>query len=333
MSKSFRAMMIEEVDGRPQAAFRQLTLDDLPRHDVLVEISHSTVNYKDGLALTGGRIARKLPMVAGIDLAGTVVESTSADWKPGDRVLVNGYGLSETQWGGYSRYQRVKSEWLQEIPAAFTPAQAMAVGTAGYTAMLCLMALEDAGLVPDTRPEALPVLVTGAAGGVGSVAVALLAQRGYHVVASTGRADTHAYLKGLGARSCIDRAELAAKGAALGKERFAAAIDSVGGQTLATLLGQIQYGGWVAACGLAGGSDLPASVFPFILRNVSLLGIDSVMAPAHRRRRAWWQLAQQLPVAQLDAMTRIEPLSKIIELAPEILAGRVRGRIVIDVNA
>lgn len=333
MTGAFRALMIEDVNGKPQAGFRDITLDDLPKYDVLVEIAYSTVNYKDGLALTGGRIARKLPMVAGIDLAGVVVESASPDWKPGDRVLVNGYGLSETQWGGYSRFQRVKSDWLVAVPDAFSLAQAMAIGTAGYTAMLCLMALEDAGLVPDPRPEALPVLVTGAAGGVGSVAVALLAGRGYRVIASTGRPDTHAYLKELGASDCIDRAELSQKTPPLAKERFAAAIDSVGSQTLANVLSQIQYGGWVAACGLAGGNDLPASVFPFILRNVSLLGVDSVMAPSHRRRRAWWQLAQQLPVAKLDAMTRTEPLSNILALAPEIVAGRVRGRIVIDVNA
>jgi len=333
MSDSFRAVLIEDVDGKPKAGFKQLSLADLPKHDVLVEIAYSTVNYKDGLALTGGRIARKLPMVAGIDLAGTVVESSDPEWKPGDRVVVNGYGLSETQWGGYSRFQRLKSEWLVRIPDNFSLSQAMAVGTAGYTAMLCVMALEDAGLVKDDRAEALPVLVTGAAGGVGSVAVSLLAARGFKVVAATGRPDTHAYLKGLGASACIDRAELSEKGPALGKERWAAVIDSVGGQTLATAIGQTQYGGWVAACGMAGGNDMPASVFPFILRNVSLLGIDSVMAPSHRRRRAWWQLGKGLPLDKLDAMTEVQPLSAIFELAPAILAGKIRGRMVIDVNA
>ena len=333
MSSDFRAVMIEEVDGKPKAAFKQIGFDALPKHDVLVEIAYSTLNYKDGLALTGGRIARKLPMVAGIDLAGTVVESTDPEWKPGDKVLVNGHGLSETQWGGYSKYQRLKGEWLTAVPSAFTLSQAMAIGTAGYTAMLCVMALEDAGLVPDARPEALPVLVTGAAGGVGSVAVALLAKRGYRVQASTGRAETHDYLKGLGAESCIDRAELTQKTPPLAKERWIAAVDSVGSQTLANLLSQIKYGGWVAACGLAGGGDLPASVFPFILRNVSLLGIDSVMAEAHRRRRAWWQLAKELPVEKLDAMTEIRPLSDAFDLAPQILAGKLRGRVVLDVNA
>ncbi|MBP7062857.1 MDR family oxidoreductase [Ferrovibrio sp.] len=333
MTDSFRAVLIEDVDGKPKAGFKQLTLADLPQHDVLVEIAYSTVNYKDGLALTGGRIARKLPMVAGIDLAGTVVESADPEWKPGDRVLVNGYGLSETQWGGYSRYQRVKGEWLVSVPDHFSLAQAMAVGTAGYTAMLCVMALEDAGLVKDERADALPVLVTGAAGGVGSVAVALLAARGFKVVAATGRPETHEYLRGLGASDFIDRAELAAKAPALAKERWAAVIDSVGGQTLASAISQTQYGGWVAACGMAGGNDVPASVFPFILRNVSLLGIDSVMAPSHRRRRAWWQLGTGLPLDKLDAMTETQPLSAIFDLAPQILAGKIRGRTVIDVNA
>ncbi len=333
MSESFRAVLIEEVEGKPKAGFKQLTLADLPQHDVLVEVAYSTVNYKDGLALTGGRIARKLPLVAGIDLAGTVVESQSPDWKKGDRVLVNGYGLSETQSGGYTRFQRLKSDWLVQVPDAFSLSQAMAIGTAGYTAMLCVMALEDAGLVKDDRPEALPVLVTGAAGGVGSVAIALLASRGFKVVAATGRPETHEYLRSLGASDFIDRAELAAKGPPMAKERWAAVVDSVGGQTLATAISQTQYGGWVAACGMAGGNDVPSSVFPFILRNVSLLGIDSVMAPAHRRRRAWWQLAKGLPLDKLDAMTEVKPLSAIFDLAPQILAGKIRGRVVIDVNA
>jgi len=329
MSDSFRAVLIEDVDGKPKAAFRQLRLSDLPDHDVLVEIAYSTLNYKDGLALTGGRIARKLPMVAGIDLAGTVVESANPEFRPGDRVVVNGYGLSETQWGGYSKFQRLKSEWLVHLPEAFSMQEAMAIGTAGYTAMLCVMALEDAGLAPDAGE----VLVTGAAGGVGSVAIALLAQKGYRVIAATGRPETHGYLAALGAAGFIDRKELGEKGPPMAKERWAAAVDSVGSQTLATVLSQVKYGGWVAACGLAGGADLPASVFPFILRNVSLLGVDSVMAPMHRRKRAWWQLAKDLPKDRLAAMTELHPLSAIFELAPKIIAGQIRGRAVIDINA
>lgn len=330
MPETFRAVMIEEVDGKPKAAFKEITKNDLPQHDVLVEVAYSTLNYKDGLALTGGRIARKMPLVAGIDLAGTVVVSANSEFKPGDKVIVNGYGLSETQWGGYSRFAALKSEWLVRLPDAFSLQQAMAIGTAGYTAMLCVQALEDAGLNAADKGE---VLVTGAAGGVGSVAVALLAKKGYTVIASTGRPETHEYLRALGASGFIDRAELDQKGPPMAKERWAAAIDSVGSQTLATVLSQVKYGGWVAACGLAGGTDLPASVFPFILRNVSLLGIDSVMAPMHKRKRAWWQLAKDLPKDKLDAMTELHPLSEIFELAPKILAGRVRGRVVIDVNA
>lgn len=330
MSETFRAVVIEEADGKPKAAFRQLRLSDLPQHDVLVEVAYSTLNYKDGLALTGGRIARKMPLVAGIDLAGTVVESANPEFKPGDRVIVNGYGLSETQWGGYGKFARLKSEWLVHLPDAFSMQEAMAIGTAGYTAMLCVMALEDAGLTPAEDAE---VLVTGAAGGVGSVAIALLAKKGFRVTASTGRPETHDYLKELGASAFIDRASLAEKGPPMAKERWAAAIDSVGSQTLATVLSQTRYGGWVAACGLAGGVDLPASVFPFILRNVSLLGIDSVMAPMHKRKRAWWQLARDLPKDKLNAMTEVHPLSEIFELAPKILAGQVRGRVVIDISA
>ena len=330
MAETFRAVVIEEVDGKPKAGFKELTKKDLPQHDVLVEVAYSTLNYKDGLALTGGRIARKLPMVAGIDLAGTVVVSANPEFKPGDKVIVNGYGLSETQWGGYSKFQSVKSEWLVRLPDAFTLQEAMAIGTAGYTAMLCVQALEDAGLNPNDGGE---VLVTGAAGGVGSVAVALLARRGYKVIASTGRPETHEYLTSLGASGFIAREELSQKGPPLAKERWAAAVDSVGGQTLATVLSQMKYGGWVAACGLAGGADLPASVFPFILRNVSLLGVDSVMAPMHRRKRAWWQLAQDLPRGKLGQMTEVHPMTAVLDLAPKILAGRVRGRVVIDVNA
>lgn len=328
MTAPFRAVVIEEVDGKPKAGFKDLTLADLPQQNVLVEIEYSTVNYKDGLALTGGRIARKLPMVAGIDLAGRVAESDDPDFKPGDAVTVNGWGLSETQWGGYSRYQRVKADWLTKLDDMFTTAEAAAIGTAGYTAQLCVNALEDKGLVPGLGD----VLVTGAAGGVGSVAIALLAKRGYRVIASTGRPEQHDYLKSLGAAECIDRAELSAKVPALAKERFAAAVDTVGGQTLASVLSQIKYDGAVAACGLAGGADLPGSVFPFILRNVALLGVDSVMAPSHKRRRAWVQLARDLDKAKLERMTEPHGLSEVLNLAPRIIAGQIRGRVLLDVT-
>jgi len=327
----FNAVVIEDVDGKAKVGLKQLSLSDLPDNDVLVEVAYSTVNYKDGLALAGNRnkIARKLPMVGGIDLAGTVLESKNPAWKAGDKVIVNGYGLSEAHWGGYAQKQRVKSEWLVRLPDAFSPKQAMAIGTAGYTAMLCVLALEDYGIAPGQKE----VLVTGAAGGVGSVAITLLSGLGHKVVASTGRPETHDYLKGLGATECIDRAALGEKGAPMQKERWGAAVDSVGSTTLANVLAQVSYGGAVAACGLAGGMDLPASVFPFILRNVALLGVDSVNAPMVRRERAWARLAKDLDKTRLDAMTEVVPMSKVIDLAPRILAGQVRGRVVVDVNA
>jgi acrylyl-CoA reductase (NADPH) len=318
------------VEGKPKASLKQLSLADLPDNDVLVEVAYSTLNYKDGLAVTGkGKIARKYPMVCGIDLAGTVVESRTPEWKPGDQVIVNGWGMSEAHWGGYSQKQRVKSEWLVRMPSAFSLKQAMAIGTAGYTAMLCVMAIERAGVMPGPRE----VVVTGAAGGVGSVAIALLAKLGYAVVASTGRAATHDYLRSLGAAGFIDRASLAEKGAPMQKERWAGGIDSVGSQTLASVLAQTVYGGAVAACGLAGGADLPGSVFPFILRNVSLLGVDSVMAPKAKREAAWARLARDLPPDKLDAMTTTVPMSKLPEIAGSILKGETRGRTVVDVNA
>ena len=330
MADTFTAIVIEDAAGKARAAIKQLTLADLPDHEVLVEVEFSTLNYKDGLALSGNRnkVARKLPMVAGIDLAGTVVESRSPAWRAGDKVVVNGFGLSETQWGGYSRYARVKPEWLVRIPAAFSPEQAMAIGTAGYTSALCVDALVDFGLTKDAGE----VLVTGAAGGVGSVAVALLAAAGFDVVASTGRPETHDYLKALGAHSFIDRASLQEKGAPLQKERWAGAVDAVGGVTLANVLAQTKYGRGVAACGLAGSADLPATVLPHILRSVALLGVDSVMAPIAKRERAWQRLARDLPPKKLASITRVEPMSKLVELAGSILAGQVRGRVVIDVK-
>ncbi|MCJ7995698.1 oxidoreductase [Rhizobium cremeum] len=330
MSETFTAIVIDAVDGKPKPEFRQLSISDLPDNDVLVEIAFSTLNYKDGLAVSGkGRIARRTPLVAGIDLAGTVVESRSPLWKTGDKVVVNGFGLSETEWGGYSRFQRLKPEWLMRLPETFSFEQAMAIGTAGYTAALCVNALEDWGSI---KPGEGEVLVTGAAGGVGSVAISLLAARGYKVTASTGRPETHDYLASLGASAFIDRASLAEKGGPLQKERWSGAVDSVGSTTLANVLAQTVYGGGVAACGLAGGADLPATVLPHILRGVALLGVDSVMAPMAKRMRAWQTLSESLDIKHLSALTKVEPMSNLPELADAIIAGQIRGRVVIDVR-
>lgn len=327
---SFRAMVIDQVDGKPKADFRRLTLADLPDNEILVKVEFSTLNYKDGLSITGkGRIARRFPMVAGADLAGTVVESRDRAWKAGDKVVVNGWGMSETEWGGYCGYQRVKPGWLTRLPEAFSLEQSMAIGTAGYTAALCVNALEDWGVIEKNGAE---VLVTGAAGGVGSVAVALLANRGYRVTASTGRPETHDYLASLGASGFVDRAALAEKAGPLQKERWAGAIDSVGSTTLANVLAQTVYGGAVAACGLAGGFDLPATVMPHILRAVALIGVDSVMAPAAKRDRAWALLAESLDRQKLAAMTTVEPMDRLPELAAAIMAGEVRGRVVIKIG-
>ena len=331
MAESFKAFVIEDADGKPKGDFKQLTLADLPDNDVLVEVAYSTVNYKDGLAVSGkGRIARKLPMVAGIDLAGTVVESRSPEWKPGDKVVANGWGMSETQWGGYTRFQRLKPEWLVRLPDVFSLEEAMGIGTAGYTAALCVDALEKWGAI---QPGGKEVLVTGAAGGVGSVAVALLAKRGYPVVASTGRPDTHDYLRSLGAGGFIDRAALQGKGAPLQKERWAGGVDSVGGHTLVNALSQTVWGGAIAACGLAGSSDLPGTVLPHILRNVALLGVDSVMAPQDRRNAAWTRLARDLDKDALKTMYEVQPFEALPGLASRILAGGIRGRVVIDVRS
>ncbi|WP_378942468.1 MDR family oxidoreductase [Mesorhizobium sp. ANAO-SY3R2] len=330
MSETFTALMIDDVEGKPRAGFREITKADLPDNDVLVEVSYSSLNYKDGLAVSGtGRIARRLPMVAGIDIAGTVVESRSLAWKPGDKVVANGWGMSETEWGAYTRFQRLKPEWLIRLPDAFTMEQAMAIGTAGYTAALCVDALEKWAVIEPGKGE---VLVTGAAGGVGSTAVSLLSSKGYIVVASTGRAETHDYLSGLGAASFIDRAELAGDVRPLQKERWSGAVDSVGSKTLANVLAQTVYGGAVAACGLAGGADLPATVMPHILRSVALIGVDSVYAPLARRQKAWQTLADHLDRDKLAAMTEVHKMSELPELANRILTGAVRGRIVIEIG-
>lgn len=312
------------------ATLQELTDDQLPDGDVTVAVRYSSLNFKDGLAVSGkGKIIRSFPMVCGIDLAGTVESSDSPKFRPGDDVVATGWGLSETSPGGYTQKQRVKSDWLVKRPEALTLQQTMAIGTAGLTAMLCILALEDNGLTPDTDGE---VLVTGAGGGVGSVAVAVLSKLGYKVAASTGREQTHDFLRGLGAMTIIDRAELATAGKPFDKERWAGAVDTVGSQTLATVLAQTRYGGGVAACGLAGGNDLPTTVLPFILRGVSLLGVDSVMCPTPRRAKAWGRLATDLPTDKLEELTTVEPMTRIADLAEDILAGRTRGRVVIDTS-
>ncbi|HEY2032065.1 MAG TPA: MDR family oxidoreductase [Rhizomicrobium sp.] len=328
MKDRFRAFLITKGDSGQKAEMVELGLNDLMEGDVVVAVSHSTVNYKDGLAITGrSPVVRKFPMISGIDLAGTVETSSNPNFKPGDKVVLNGYGLSETHFGGCSEYARVKGEWLVPLPKEFTPAEAMAIGTAGYTAMLCVLALEDAGVTPAKGP----VVVTGAAGGVGSVAVAVLAKLGYRVIASTGRPEEEAYLKSLGASEIIPRSELNGDPKLLAKERWAGAVDSVGSKTLANVIAATQYGGAVAACGLAGGMDLPTSVAPFILRGISLLGIDSVHMNHKRRLQAWERLARDLDVKKLASMTSTIRLADVKQAANDILAGKVRGRIVVEI--
>ncbi len=328
MSDTFKALLIEKTDDGQSVSEKELTVGDLMDGDVVVKVSHSTVNYKDGLALTGAApIARSLPMIPGIDLVGTVESSTHEGIKPGDAVIQNGFGLSETHYGAYAEKARVKGEWLVPLPAKFTPAQAMAIGTAGYTAMLCVMDLEDAGITPDQGP----ILVTGAAGGVGSVAIALLTKLGFEVHAATGRPEEADYLKSLGATEIVAREDLSGKPRALGKERWAGAVDVAGSNVLANVIGQIKYGGAVAACGLAAGMDLPASVAPFILRGIRLLGVDSVMCPKAKRLRAWARLAEDLDTDKLDAMTETIGFGDLQGVAPKILAGQVRGRLVVEI--
>jgi acrylyl-CoA reductase (NADPH) len=328
MKSRFRAVLIRKDGDKQSVEDVELAPSDLMEGDVTVAVAHSTVNYKDGLAITGrSPVVRRFPMIPGIDLAGTVEESSHAGFEPGDKVVLNGYGLSETHYGGYSELARVKGDWLVPLPLRFTTAQAMAIGTAGYTAMLCVLAIEDAGVTPAKGP----VIVTGAAGGVGSVAVSILAKLGYRVIASTGRPEEENYLKSLGASEIIARAELAADPRPLGKERWAGGVDSVGSKTLANVIASTSYGGAVAACGLAGGLDLPTSVMPFILRGVSLLGVDSVQLPMPRRRQAWERLARDLDIEKLSAMTTTIPLSEVRKAASDILAGSIRGRIVVEI--
>ena len=326
----FKALLLEKDESGFRAGVRPVDEAGLPEGDVRAAIAHSTINFKDGLAITNrSPVVRAWPMVAGIDGAGTVIESSHADWKPGDRFVHNGWGLGETRWGCLAERASLKGDWLVKLPAAFTTRQAMAIGTAGYTAMLCVLALERHGV----RAGDGSVLVTGASGGVGSVAIALLSRLGHRVVASSGKADQAGYLQQLGAAEVIDRGELAAAGKPLQKERWSAAVDAVGSQTLANVLSQMRYGGVVAACGLAQGHDLPGTVMPFILRGVTLAGIDSVMAPIALRRTAWERLARDLDPKALDLMTEEVPLERAIEKAEALMAGRIRGRIVVATGA
>jgi acrylyl-CoA reductase (NADPH) len=326
---TFKAIVIEKGEGGQKLALTSFDEKDLMDGDVTVAVEWSTVNYKDGLAITGkAPVVRRFPMIPGIDLAGTVEASSHPAWNPGDKVICNGWGLGETWLGAYAEKARVKGDWLVPLPRNMSTRDAMAVGTAGYTAMLCVMALERHGLTPQSGP----VIVTGAAGGVGSVAVALLAKLGWQVSASTGRPHEADYLRQLGAAEIIDRQELSGPAKPLAKERWAAGVDTVGSTTLANLISMTRYGGAVAACGLAGGMDLPSSVAPFILRSVSLLGIDSVMCPLALRQEAWQRLATDLDRDKLAAMTREIALTDVITTAPHIIAGKVRGRLVVRVT-
>jgi acrylyl-CoA reductase (NADPH) len=324
-----RALLLEKNDSF-LASVKDIDTTGLPQGDVRARIEYSTLNYKDGLAITNkSPVVRSWPMVAGIDGAGTVIESTHPAWKAGDKFIHNGWGLGETQWGCMAEEASLKGDWLVKLPSSFTTRDAMAIGTAGYTAMLCVLALEDHGV----KPSDGEILVTGATGGVGSVAIALLAKLGYTVVAATGKMDSagEAYLKNLGANSLLDRTTLGLAGKPLQKERWAGAVDAVGSHTLANVCAQIKYGGAVAACGLAQGFDFPSSVMPFILRGVTLCGIDSVMAPLAKRRRAWDRLAQDLDVTKLHSMIEEVPLQATLDKASQLMAGQIKGRVIVKI--
>ncbi|MDR3684434.1 MAG: oxidoreductase [Geothrix sp.] len=324
----FKAILLEKPESGFKASLQQVDEAGLPAGDVLVQVDHSTLNYKDGLAITNqSPVVRAWPMVAGIDGAGVVLESSHPDWKPGDRFIHNGWGAGETRWGCLAQRARLLGDGLVPLPAAFTSLQAMAIGTAGYTAMLCVLALERHGLKPGDGE----VLVTGATGGVASIAVALLGKLGHRVTAATGRPDEAGYLRSLGAATVLDRAELSAAGKPLQKERWAAVVDAVGSHTLVNALAQTRYGGAVAACGLAQGFDLPGTVMPFILRGVTLIGIDSVMAPLSARLEAWKRLAVDLDPARLASILEVVPLSAAVAKAHDLMEGKVRGRIVVEI--
>ena len=325
----FKGILIEKDDSGYRANLRDIDESQLPEGEVTIEVAYSTLNYKDGLAITGrGPVVRRFPMVPGIDLVGTVESSTNPDYAVGDKVVLNGWGVGETHWGGLAQKARLKGEWLVPLPAAFTPRQAMAIGTAGYTAMLCVMALEKHGVTPDQGE----IVVTGAAGGVGSAAIAILSRLGYRVVAVTGRPEESEYVKGLGAQEVLDRAAFASPGKPIGKERWAGAVDVVGSHVLANVCATTKYRGVVTACGLAGGMDFPATVAPFILRGVTLVGVDSVMCPRAERIQAWQRLARDLDLSKLDMIGHEISLAEAIPTATELLDGRVRGRVIVDVN-
>lgn len=326
----FKAIMIEKDDAGYRASVKAVDEAQLPAGDVTVRVSHSTLNYKDGLAITGrGPVVRKFPMVPGIDLAGTVESSSHPAYRVGDAVLLNGWGVGENHWGGLAQMARLKGDWLVPLPSQFTPQQAMAIGTAGYTAMLCVLALERHGVTPDHGE----ILVTGAAGGVGSVAVTILSKLGYTVVAVSGRSAETDYLKSLGASEVLPRSDFALPGKPLGRERWAGAVDVVGSHTLANVCATTKYRGVVTACGLAGGMDFPASVAPFILRGVTLVGVDSVMCPCADRLLAWQRLESDLDISKLNLITHEIGLADAIPMATRLLDGQVRGRVVVDVNA
>ncbi|PSC06420.1 oxidoreductase [Alsobacter soli] len=326
---TFRAVVVDKGEQGYACGFRDFDEADLMEGDVTVRVTHSTVNYKDGLAITGkAPVVRRFPMIPGIDLAGVVESSSHPDWKAGDEVILDGWGVGETHLGGYAQKARVKGDWLIARPKGLTPAECMAIGTAGYTAALAVIAIEKHGVTPDKGPA----IVTGASGGVGSVAISLLSKLGWRVIASTGRTSEAEYLKELGASEIIDRNELSGPAKPLAKERWAAGVDSVGSHTLANLLSMTRYNGAIAACGLAGGMDLPSSVAPFILRGVALLGVDSVMATKERRQEAWARLDRDLDRAKLAALTSTIPFDKVIETGRAILDGAVRGRVVVEIG-
>lgn len=327
MSDTFNALVIRSTEGGQSATIEQLTDSDLPEGDVVVDVDYSSLNYKDGMALSGkARIIRSFPMVPGIDLTGTVVSSKNDRFAPGDAVILTGWSVGERYWGGYTQRQRVRADWLVTRPESMSPVQAMGIGTAGLTAMLCVMGLEDGG----ATPESGPIVVTGAAGGVGSVATAILANLGYAVTAVTGRPEQHDYLTSLGASAFLSRDEMTSAPKPLEAETWAGAVDTVGSTMLAKVIAQTKYSGVVTACGLAGGVDLPSTVMPFILRGVRLQGIDSVQAPTAMRERAWARLATDLPTTLLEDLTTVIPMSEVLDQGAEIMAGQTRGRIVVD---